>query len=339
MTVPAQITAEQIGSAFPEEIKLQILGLRAADTLKEKQTLTDIFVPLDETRVSPGLTVLENALFGKISEAAGPRADEVRAIVAQVLEAEGLKPGVMELIYDLELSLNGANLASVFAESLSLSRAAIKKPDILIMDQILNSFDHATRAKLHKNLRVLLPETTLIYLSEDYENTDVFDVYLEIRQGRLVSDESTRQHEGEGALSVDLARKVRALEATDMFSGLSRKQLRLLAFGAKWYTANAGEVVFRMDDDPGDGAYMILSGTAGLYKPGAGGDEKLVATVGPGKLVGELGLIRNVPRALTMRAQTDFHALRLGAEEFLAVVENDAATSFKLLQVVAGYTS
>lgn len=339
MTVPAQITAEQIGSAFPEEIKLQILGLRAANTLKEKETLTDIFVPLDETKVSPGLTVLENALFGKISEAAGPRADEVRAIVAQVLEAEGLKPGVMELIYDLELSLNGANLASVFAESLSLSRAAIKKPDILIMDQILNSFDHATRAKLHKNLRVLLPETTLIYLSEDYENTDVFDVYLEIRQGRLVSDESTRQHEGEGALSVDLARKVRALEATDMFSGLSRKQLRLLAFGAKWYTANAGEVVFRMDDDPGDGAYMVLSGTAGLYKPGAGGDEKLVATVGPGKLVGELGLIRNVPRALTMRAQTDFHALRLGAEEFLAVVENDAATSFKLLQVVAGYTS
>ena len=62
-------------------------------------------------------------------------------------------------------------------------------------------------------------------------------------------------------------------------------------------------------------------------------------TVGPGRLVGELGLIRNVPRALTMRAETEVEALRLGAEEFLAVVEHDAATAFKLLQVVAGYTS
>jgi hypothetical protein len=30
-------------------------------------------------------------------------------------------------------------------------------------------------------------------------------------------------------------------------------------------------------------------------------------------------------------------SLRIGAEEFLAVVEHDAATAYKLLQVVAGY--
>lgn len=117
------------------------------------------------------------------------------------------------------------------------------------------------------------------------------------------------------------------------------QQLRLLAFGSKWYSAHPGEVIFSKDDDPGDGAYMILSGQAGLYNPDGKDGEVLVAEVGPGRLVGELGLIRNVPRALTMRANSDIEALRLGAEEFLAVVENDAATSFKLLQVVAGYTS
>ena len=84
---------------------------------------------------------------------------------------------------------------------------------------------------------------------------------------------------------------------------------------------------------------MILSGSAELFNVGDDGKEIHVASVGQGTLVGELGLIRNVPRALTMRAETEVEALRLGAEEFLAVVENDAATSFKLLQVVAGYTS
>ena len=56
-------------------------------------------------------------------------------------------------------------------------------------------------------------------------------------------------------------------------------------------------------------------------------------------MVGELGLIRNVPRALDMRAGEDLTCLRIGAEEFLDVVGSDASTAYKLLQVVAGYVS
>lgn len=147
------------------------------------------------------------------------------------------------------------------------------------------------------------------------------------------------QAEEDGAAAADLARKVRALEDTALFSGLGRKQLRLLAFGARWYTAPGGEVIFRKDDPPVDGAYMIIEGEAGLYLPQDGADPRLIARVGPGRLVGELGVIRDVPRSLTMQAETDLKCLRIGSEELLAVIGNDAATAFKLLQVVAGYVS
>ena len=40
-----------------------------------------------------------------------------------------------------------------------------------------------------------------------------------------------------------------------------------------------------------------------------------------------------------MIAETELSCLRIGEEEFLAVVETDAATAFKLLQVIAGYVS
>ena len=76
-----------------------------------------------------------------------------------------------------------------------------------------------------------------------------------------------------------------------------------------------------------------------LYLPQEGEEDRLIATVTGGQLVGELGLIRKVPRALSMVAKTDITCLRIGEEEFLAVVENDASTAFKLLQVVAGYVS
>ena len=163
---------------------------------------------------------------------------------------------------------------------------------------------------------------------------------LELQGGRIVGSVAHDADDIGGGVGDDLNRKLVALEQTSFFSGLDRKQLRLLAFGARWFNAPAGEVGFLKDDPPTDGAYMIIEGEAGLYQPQPDKDPgDLIARVGPGTLVGELGLIRNEPRALSMIAETDLTCLRIGAEEFLAVVENDAATAFKLLQVVAGYVS
>lgn len=339
MTVPFRISAEQIGPAFSDDLKARILELRQSHSARLQAALGDLFAPLDSAAYAPGLTVLENALFGKISDASGSKGDELRKLVADVLAENGAQDLVIELIYDVPIALGGQNLPGVFAEPLSFTRATIKKPDILILDQALASYDMDTQVAVFKNLRALLPDTTLIYLNENFENTHVFDAFFELRQGRIVSEEAHEEGEEDSVASADLARKVRALEQTPLFSGLNRKQLRLLAFGARWYQAPAGEVVFLKGDEPTDGAYMVLEGEAGLYLPKEDGPDQLIAKVGPGTLVGELGLIRQVPRALSMVAETELTCLRIGEEEFLAVVENDAATAFKLLQVVAGYVS
>lgn len=337
LMVPIRISAEQIGPAFTDEMKERILTQRKTHAAELLKSLGDLFEPLDINRFAPGLTVLENALFGKVSELSGARAEELRRLVTQVLAENGARDLVIELIYDLQVALGGQNLPATFAEPLAFCRATIKRPDILILDQALASFDMETKIAVFRNLRRLLPETTLIYLEPEFTNERAFDLFVEIQQGRIVSEEVHAGEEEEGAASADLARKVRALEQTPLFSGLDRRQLRLLAFGARWYEAKAGDVIFRKDDDASDGAYMIIEGEAGLYLPHEDGEDELVAVVGPGSLVGELGLIRKEPRALSMVAKTDLTCLRIGEEEFMAVVENDAAVAFKLLQVVAGY--
>lgn len=337
LAVPFIISAEQIGAGFSDEIKRRILELRQGHSEDLQKSLGDLFTPLDAGGFAPGLSVLENALFGKVSGEAGARADELRRLIADVLVEGGAQELVVQLIYDMPISLNGANLPALFAEPLSFSRATIKKPDILILEQALASYGMETQISVHQNLRALMPDATLIYINDSFENDEVFDVFFELRQGRLVSNAMSEKGEEDSAASADLARKLRALEQGELFSGLNRKQLRLLAFGARWFEVSAGEVVFLKDDEPRDGAYMILEGEAGLYLPREGQEDQLIVTVGPGKIVGELGLIRNEPRALSMVAESELRCLRIGAEEFLAVVENDAATAFKLLQVVAGY--
>ncbi|WP_370645657.1 cyclic nucleotide-binding domain-containing protein [Ruegeria sp. Ofav3-42] len=339
LAVPFVISAEQIGPAFTDDLKDRILELRHSHSEKLLERLPDVFVPLDETKFAPGLTVLENALFGKVSQIGGARSDDVRKLIVDVLNENGARPLVVELIFDVPVALGGQNLPAVFAEPLSFTRATIKKPDILILEDALASYDMASKVAVYKNLRALLPDTTVIYLNDQFETPDVFDMFVEIRQGRVVSDEGPADVEEDSAASADLARKLRALEQTPLFSGLDRRQLRLLAFGARWFDAKPGEVVFLKDDQPTDGAYVVLEGEAGLYLPQPDGEDQLIATVGSGALVGELGLIRKEPRALSMIAETELSCLRIGEEEFLAVVENDAATAFKLLQVIAGYVS
>ncbi len=339
LLVPFKISADQIGPAFGDEMKARILGLRHSHSQELLASLDDLYEPLDVTTFAPGQTVLENALFGKVSDLAGSKGDELRKLVADKLVEHGVRDLVVTLIFDLPIAIGGASLPASFAEPLAFSRATIKRPDVLLLDKALASFDFDTQVSMHKNLRRLLPKTTLIYLNDSFQNKDVFDTFYELRQGRLVSQEPQQDAVSDGAASADLARKLRALEQSELFSGLNRRQLRLLAFGARWYKAEAGEVVFLKDDEPKDGAYMIIEGEAGLFLPRPDDSDQLIATVGPGKLVGELGLIRKEPRALSMIAATDLTCLRIGEEEFLAVVENDAATAFKLLQVVAGYVS
>ena len=336
LSVPSAVTAEQVGPSFPEEVKARVLEMRAqhADTLRVQ--MDDLFVPIEEDKYVYGMTVLENALFGKVAEGAGTRGEELRRIVVQVLADEGVSPLVLELVFDVPIALGGANLPAIFAEPLSISRATIKRPDVLILDRVMSSYDAEIRGALITNLRKLLPESILIFLNESFEDEDLFDLHFEIQQGRLVGAEGARA-EADSEVGADLARKVEALSRTPLFSGLKRKQLRLLAFGARWYSAKPGDYVFHKNDDPTDGAYMVIDGEADLLLPLDGAEDKLIATVGAGALVGELGLIRGEPRALDMRAKTALSCLRISEEDFMAVVENDAATAFRLLQVVAGY--
>ncbi|WP_299706103.1 ABC transporter transmembrane domain-containing protein [uncultured Tateyamaria sp.] len=336
LSIPTNITAEQVAAAFPDDVRARVLNMRTEHGATLRKQMHEIFVPIQPDAHVHGLSVLENALYGKVSDSAGARADDLRRIVVEALTEAGVNQLVLELVFDVPIALGGANLPALFAEPLSISRATIKRPDILILDEPMASYGEETRAALFRNLRTLLPDAALIFLGTSFEEEDAFDAHVEIVQGRLHGTEGERVEAGTDA-SADLARKVDALRQAPMFSSLKRKQLRLLAFGARWYTAHPGEYVFHKNDDPTDGAYMVIDGEADLLLPQEGADDTLIATVGAGALVGELGLIRSEPRALDMRAKSELTCLRIGEEEFMAVVENDAATAFRLLQVVAGY--
>lgn len=335
LAVPFVVSAEKIGTALPDDIVARVLEIRHSHAAALQETTSEIFAPLSFEGAIEGLSILENALFGRINDDVDATA--LRNLVGSHLRAAGLEGAILRQLFYLPVTLGGRNLPAILSEFAAVCRATIKKPDILILDGALASFDAAIRDDLHTNMRKLLPDATIICLARDFPMPESYDHQFVLKQGRLSDVAHEVPEDEDQAVTADLTQKIRALESAHLFSGLARKQLRLLAFGARWYQASAGDYVFRQGDDPSTGIFLVMEGTAELLDPGQMAENQIVTTSMPGDLVGELGLIRGVPRALDMRAATDLTCLRIGAESFFDVVKTDSATAYRLLQVVAGY--
>ncbi|MFK7878685.1 ABC transporter transmembrane domain-containing protein [Roseobacter sp.] len=336
LTVPFAFTAEQIGPGFPESFKQEILEIRRTKSEEMRERMRGLFVPIAIENYLPRLTLLENALYGRISAMAGVQGELIEDLVGEVLTEHHLKRQVAETILDIRTGLGGTNLASVFQERAAFSRAGIKRPDILILDTVLASHDAENRKQTRAKLRDLLPKATMLFLENKFENPTAYDMFVEIKNGRIDGVEQPEVQAGADSGSDDLRRKIRVISRTDLFANLDSRSQRLLAFSAQWYHAPEDTRIFAMGERA-DAAYLCLSGDAMM---GYRDDDDVwhdVTAVGPGRLIGDLAVILDEPRQLDLVAQKDTKFLRIGADEFRSVIETDPNVLMQLLKTVAGH--
>lgn len=72
----------------------------------------------------------------------------------------------------------------------------------------------------------------------------------------------------------------------------------------EWRRLEAGEVLFR-EGDLADAAYFVVGGRLMVLAATGDGNDELIAELGRGEVVGELGLLDRAPRSATVRAVRD----------------------------------
>ena len=146
--------------------------------------------PLEELRGKIGTVLQKAVLFhGTIRENlkwGNPDATEEdlnRAItVAQAKEFVDNKEGRL----DFEIEQGGKNLSGGQRQRLTIARAVVKKPEILILDDSASALDFATDAALRKAIREMEGETTVFIVSQRAASIQHADHIVVLDDGKIV---------------------------------------------------------------------------------------------------------------------------------------------------------
>ncbi|MET0882471.1 MAG: cyclic nucleotide-binding domain-containing protein, partial [Acidimicrobiales bacterium] len=123
--------------------------------------------------------------------------------------------------------------------------------------------------------------------------------------------------------------EIDALRRTPMLQLLPVPSIEYLASRVDTHPVPAGTDLCRQGD-PGDSFFVIVNGEADVI-----GDGETVRTVGPGAGVGEIALLRDIPRTATVRARENLVVMEIGRDVFLEVVAGHSTTKDAANEVVA----
>jgi serine/threonine-protein kinase len=87
------------------------------------------------------------------------------------------------------------------------------------------------------------------------------------------------------------------------------------------------------EGEKGETAFLIVSGTVEA-SVGEGKKSKVLATLEPGEVFGEMCLIEPGPRSATVRALTDTACRVTSYEEFMASIQEDPAGAVQFMRTL-----
>jgi CRP-like cAMP-binding protein len=92
---------------------------------------------------------------------------------------------------------------------------------------------------------------------------------------------------------------------------------------------SAGQTVFR-EEERGDHMFAVIKGSVDLIIK-----DKVVETVGPGGVFGEMALVEEQPRVATALVKADAELVRIDRKRFLFLVQQTPYFSLQLMSIMA----
>lgn len=125
-------------------------------------------------------TIRENLLWGDPDAGDGTLREALRAAQAEEI-VQGKEGGL-----DFEIEQGGRNLSGGQRQRLTIARALVRRPEILILDDSASALDFATDAALRKALRALPERPTVVIVSQRTSSIRHADQIIVLDNGHMV---------------------------------------------------------------------------------------------------------------------------------------------------------
>lgn len=158
--------------------QVSLLG-RPVQTWDKENLRKHVAVVMQKVQLFAG-TIRSNLLWGN-EEASEEDMWEALEMAQARDFVEGRPQGL-----DDPVEQGGRNFSGGQRQRLTIARALIRKPEILILDDSSSALDYATDAALRKALSALSPRTTVFYVSQRTASIQHADVILVLDDGRIV---------------------------------------------------------------------------------------------------------------------------------------------------------
>lgn len=127
---------------------------------------------------------------------------------------------------------------------------------------------------------------------------------------------------------------VQDLLQTSLGNVLAGAELSELVRAATERSVGRGSYLFRAGDT-GSALYVIVDGELDVVVGQPAKGESVVATLGPGQLIGEVELLTRTPRVASVVATEETHVREIGASHLEAMLRENRPVAAKLMQSIA----
>lgn len=122
-----------------------------------------------------------------------------------------------------------------------------------------------------------------------------------------------------------------ASSSRDRPGGNLSAQLRALVPAGLARTFKSGQLIFAAGD-PGDGFYIVESGSVRISAVVGQNEPRVLATIGPDDFFGEMAVLDDAPRSATATAEVETTTIFLGRDRLLQLVERQPQLALSLIR-------
>jgi len=184
----------------------RLLAARRAFAEGLPANLRDAVEFYDFQRYNSAATLQDNILFGRLVYGQAQAEQRIGTLTAEVLDELGLRPAVIEVGLEYNVGVGGKRLAATQRQKLGIARAVIKRPQLLIVNEAVASFDGRTQDRIRDNILASATkgDRGVVWIASRPTQAEPFEQIVVMQGGRIAAQGAPADLAERGGLYAEL---------------------------------------------------------------------------------------------------------------------------------------